>query len=145
METYKSDKVTINHNINLIYSKLSDPSIFKAQIDNNMDRLPEEAREHLKSVKFEEDGISVESPMGTLKLSVSESQEPTMVKYTAQSSPVPFGVTINLESVDENTTQAVTELNIELPFMLKAMVGGKLSEGAQKMGELFAKLPYGEM
>ena len=145
METYKSDKVTINHNINLIYSKLSDPSIFKAQIDNNMDRLPNEAREHLKSVKFEEDGISVESPMGTLKLSVSESQEPTMVKYTAQSSPVPFGVTINLESVDENTTQAVTELNIELPFMLKAMVGGKLSEGAQKMGELIAKLPYGEM
>ncbi len=145
METYKSDKVTINHNINLIYSKLSDPNIFKAQIDNNMDRLPEEAREHLKSVKFEEDGISVESPMGTLKLSVSESQEPTMVKYTAQSSPVPFGVTINLESVDENTTQAVTELNIELPFMLKAMVGGKLSEGAQKMGELIAKLPYGEM
>lgn len=145
METYKSDKVTINHNINLIYSKLSDPSIFKAQIDNNMDRLPEEAREHLKSVKFEEDGISVESPMGTLKLSVSESQEPTMVKYTAQSSPVPFGVTINLESVDENTTHAVTELNIELPFMLKAMVGGKLSEGAQKMGELIAKLPYGEM
>ena len=110
-----------------------------------MDRLPEEAREHLKSVKFEEDGISVESPMGTLKLSVSESQEPTMVKYTAQSSPVPFGVTINLESVDENTTQTVTELNIELPFMLKAMVGGKLSEGAQKMGELIAKLPYGEM
>lgn len=145
METYKSDKVTINHNINLIYSKLSDPSIFKAQIDNNMDRLPDEAREHLKSVKFEEDGISVESPMGTLKLSVSESQEPTMVKYTAQSSPVPFGVTINLESVDENITQAVTELNIELPFMLKAMVGGKLSEGAQKMGELIAKLPYGEM
>jgi hypothetical protein len=145
METYKSDKVTINHNINLIYSKLSDPSIFKAQIDNNMDRLPDEAREHLKSVKFEEDGISVESPMGTLKLSVSESQEPIMVKYTAQSSPVPFGVTINLESVDENTTQAVTELNIELPFMLKAMVGGKLSEGAQKMGELIAKLPYGEM
>ena len=145
METYKSDKVTINHNINLIYSKLSDPSIFKTQIDSNMDRLPDEAREHLKSVKFEEDGISVESPMGTLKLSVSESQEPTMVKYTAQSSPVPFGVTINLESVDENTTQAVTELNIELPFMLKAMVGGKLSEGAQKMGELIAKLPYGEM
>lgn len=145
METYKSDKVTINHNINLVYSKLSDPSIFKAQIDNNMNRLPDEAREHLKSVKFEEDGISMESPMGTLKLSVSESQEPTMVKYTAQSSPVPFGVTINLESVDENTTQAVTELNIELPFMLKAMVGGKLSEGAQKMGELIAKLPYGEM
>ena len=119
--------------------------MFKAHIDQNIDRLPQEAREHLDKVKFEDDGISVESPMGTMKLSVSESVAPSMVKYTAQSSPVPFGVTINLEAIDESSTQAVTELNIELPFMLKAMVGSKLSEGAQKMGEMIAKLPYGEL
>ena len=145
MENYKSDKVVINHNIDVIYSKLSDPRVFKAHIDQNIDRLPQEAREHLDKVKFEDDGISVESPVGTMKLSVSESVAPSMVKYTAQSSPVPFGVTINLEAIDENSTQAVTELNIELPFMLKAMVGSKLSEGAQKMGEMIAKLPYGEL
>ena len=83
--------------------------------------------------------------MGALKLSVSESVEPTMVKYTAQSSPVPFGVTVNLEPIDDTHTQAVTELNIDIPFMLKAVVGGKLSEGALKMGEMIAKLPYGEL
>ena len=83
--------------------------------------------------------------MGALKLSVSESVEPTMVKYVAQSAPVPFGVTVNLEPIDDTHTQAVTELNIDIPFMLKAMVGGKLSEGALKMGEMIAKLPYGEL
>ena len=119
--------------------------MFKTHIDENIDRLPDEAREHLKNVKFEDDGISVESPMGTLKLSVSDSVAPSMVKYVAQSSPVPFAVTINLEAVDDTHTQAVTELNIELPFMLKAMVGNKLSEGAQKMGEMIAKLPYGDL
>ena len=145
METYKSDKVIIDHNIDVIYSKLSDPRVFKAHIDSNIDRLPDEAREHLEKVKFEDDGISVDSPMGALKLSVSESVAPSMVKYTAQSSPVPFGLTINLQAIDESHTESITELNIELPFMLKAMVGSKLTDGAKKIGELIAKLPYGEM
>ena len=145
METYKSDKVIIDHNIDVIYSKLSDPRVFKAHIDSNIDRLPDEAREHLEKVKFEDDGISVDSPMGALKLSVSESVAPSMVKYTAQSSPVPFGLTINLQAIDDTHTESITEINIELPFMLKAMVGSKLTDGAKKLGELIAKLPYGEM
>lgn len=145
METYKSDKVVIDHNIELIYSKLSNPSMFKEKLENNMDRLPDEAREHLDKVKFEDDGISIDSPMGAVKLSVSESVEPNLVKYVAESSPVPFGLTINLEAIDEEHTNAIAEINIELPFMLRAMVGGQLKEGAQKMGEVLAKLPYGEM
>lgn len=145
METYKSDKVVIDHNIELIYSKLSNPSMFKEKLENNMDRLPDEAREHLDKVKFEDDGISIDSPMGAVKLSVRESVEPNMVKYVAESSPVPFGLTINLEAIDEEHTNAIAEINIELPFMLRAMVGGQLKEGAQKMGEVIAKLPYGEM
>lgn len=145
MESYKSDSIIIDHNIDVIYSKLSDPRIFKEHLDKNIDSLPDEAREHLEKVKFEDDGISVESPMGMLKLSVCESVAPTMVKYTAQSSPVPFGLTINLSPIDEHHTQSITELNIELPMMLRAMVGSKLSDGAKKLGEMIAKLPYGAM
>lgn len=145
MESYKSDSIIIDHNIDVIYSKLSDPRIFKEHLDKNIDRLPDEAREHLEKVKFEDDGISVESPMGMLKLSVCESVAPTMVKYTAQSSPVPFGLTINLSPIDEHHTQSITELNIELPMMLRAIVGSKLSDGAKKLGEMIAKLPYGAM
>lgn len=145
METYKSNKVVIDHNIELIYSKLSNPSMFKEQMEKNMDRIPDEARQHLDNLKFEEDGISINSPMGAVKLSVSESVEPNLVKYVAESSPVPFGLTINLEAIDEEHTNAIAEINIELPMMVRAMVGGKLSEGAQKMGEVLAKLPYGEL
>ena len=145
METYKSDKVVIDHNIELIYSKLSNPAMFKEKMEQNMDRIPDEAREHLDNLKFEDDGISINSPMGAMKLSVSESVEPCLVKYVVESSPVPFGLTINLEAIDEEHTSAIAEINIELPMMVRAMVGGKLSEGAKKMGEVLAKLPYGEM
>lgn len=145
MDSYKSDKVIIDHNINVIYGKLHDPRVFKAHIENNKDRLPEEALEHLNNVKFEDDGISVDSPMGALKLSVADSVEPTMVSYTAQSSPLPFGLVINLEAVDEEHTNAIVELNLELPMMVRVMAGGKLNDAAKKMGEMIAKLPYGDM
>ena len=145
MESYKSEKVVIDYNIELIYNKLSNPSVFKEHIDQNIDRMPEEAREHLNKVKFEEDGISIESPVGAMKLSVSESVAPNLVKYVAQSSPVPFGLTVNLEAIDEEHTYGVAEINIELPLMLRAMVGDKLKDGAQKLGEVLTKLPFGNL
>lgn len=145
METYKSDKVVIDYNIELIYSKLSNPSMFKEKLEKNMDQMPDEAREQLNNLNFEDDGISIDSPMGAVKLSVGESVAPSMVKYVAESSPVPFGLTVNLEAIDDDHTNAVAEINIEIPMMLRAMVGGKLKDGAQKMGEVIAKLPYGEM
>jgi len=145
MDSYKSEKVVIDYNIEVVYNKLSDPSLFRQHIDQNIDRLPDEAREHLEKVKFEDDGISIESPMGAVKLSVTESVAPNLVKYVAQSSPVPFGLTVNLEAIDEEHTNAIAEINIELPMMLRGMIGGKLTEGAQKLGEVLTKLPYGEM
>lgn len=142
MDSYKSDKVVIEHNIDVIYNKLSNPQGFKEQLEQNADRIPDEARQQLDKVKFEDDGISIESPMGAMKLSVTESVPPGLVKYVAQSSPVPFGLTISLQAVDENQTQAVAEINIDLPFMLKMAVGGQLKDGAQKLAQVIAQLPY---
>ena len=142
MDSYKSDKVLIEHNIDVIYNKLSNPQGFKEQLEQNADRIPDEARQQLDKVKFEDDGISIESPMGAMKLSVTESVPPGLVKYVAQSSPVPFGLTISLQAVDENQTQAVAEINIDLPFMLKMAVGGQLKDGAQKLAQVIAQLPY---
>ena len=142
MDSYKSDKVVIEHNIDVIYNKLSNPHGFKEQLEQNADRIPDEARQQLDKVKFEDDGISIESPMGAMKLSVTESVPPGLVKYVAQSSPVPFGLTISLQAVDENQTQAVAEINIDLPFMLKMAVGGQLKDGAQKLAQVIAQLPY---
>ena len=89
--------------------------------------------------------MSIESPVGAMKLSVSESVAPNLVKYVAQSSPVPFGLTVNLEAIDEEHTYGVAEINIELPLMLRAMVGDKLKDGAQKLGEVLTKLPFGNL
>ena len=141
METYKSNINRINCNIGIVFAKLSNPSLFKEQIEKNLDRMPEEARENMRKVKFEPDGISVESPMGPLKMAIQEVVEPNKIVFGAAQSPVAF----NLTEVDEENTDSQTQLQLDLPIMLRAMVGGKLKDAANMFGEMLTKLPYAEL
>ncbi|MDO4512132.1 MAG: hypothetical protein Q4B68_10005 [Bacteroidales bacterium] len=145
METYKSDKHVIECDIATVYGKLSDPEVFRRHLDANIDKLPEEARQHLQNLKFEDGGVVIESPMGPLKLGIVEKVEPSKIVFGAAQSPVPFGLSIDLKEVDADHTESVTSLQLDLPIMLRAMVGGKLKDGAKKFGEMIARLPYKEL
>ena len=127
METYKSDKHVIDCDIATVYSKLSNPEVFRRHMEENIDKLPEEARTHLQNLKFEEGGVVIESPMGPLKLGIVETVEPSKIVFGAAQSPVPFGLVIELKEIDAE---------------LRAMVGSKLKDGAKKFGEMIARLPY---
>ena len=147
METYKSNEQRINCDINTIFSKLSNPSIFKAQIDANRDRLPQEAIDNLDKVQFEDDAIAIESPMGPLRLAVNHEQSamPNRIVYSAAQSPVAFNLVIDLKEAGEQETDSVTALELDIPIFMRAMVGGKLKEAAAKFGEMLAKLPYASL
>ena len=145
METYKSDINRINCNIGTVFAKLSNPSLFQEQIEKNLDRMPDDARENLSKVKFEPDGISIESPMGPLKMAIQEVVEPNKIVFGAAQSPVAFNLIINLAEVDEENTDSETHLQLDLPIMLRAMVGGKLKDAAKMFGEMLTKLPYNEL
>ncbi len=145
METYKSDIKRINCNIGTVFAKLSNPSLFQEQIEKNLDRMPEDARENMRKVKFEDDGISIESPMGPLKMAILETVEPSKIVFGAAQSPVAFNLIINLTEVDEENTDSQTQLQLDLPIMLRAMVGGKLKDAANMFGEMLTKLPYNEL
>lgn len=145
METYKSNINRINCNIGTVFAKLSNPSLFQEQIEKNLDRMPDDARENLSKVKFEPDGISIESPMGPLKMAIQETVEPNKIVFGAAQSPVAFNLIINLTEVDEENTDSETHLQLDLPIMVRAMVGGKLKDAARMFGEMLTKLPYDEI
>ena len=142
MQHYKSDRHIINHDINTVYGKLSNPDVLRQQLEKNADNLPPEAKENLSKVQFTSEGISIESPMGPMVLGVTESVEPMRVVYAAANMPVNFNLTIELEPVDEAQTAAVAQINIDLPFMLRAVVGGQLGDAARQLGSMLAVLPY---
>ena len=144
MESFKSTPHSIACDAATIYSKLTNPSLIQQQIEANADRIDEQARQHLDTVKFIEDSISIQSPMGEVALSLDRenSIEDERVVYTASSSPVPINMVINLQSQDDGTTMSTAELQLQLPFFLRKMVEGQLQEGAERFGELLSRIPF---
>jgi hypothetical protein len=144
MESFKSTPHIIACDAATIYSKLTNPSLIQQQIEANADRIDEQARQHLDTVKFTEDSISIQSPMGEVALSLDRenSIEDERVVYTASSSPVPINMVINLQSQDDGTTMSTAELQLQLPFFLRKMVEGQLQEGAERFGELLSRIPF---
>jgi hypothetical protein len=144
MESFKSTPHSIACDAATIYSKLTNPSLIQQQIEANADRIDEQARQHLDTVKFTEDSISIQSPMGEVALSLDHenSIDGERVVYTASSSPVPINMVINLEGQDDGTTMSTAELQLQLPFFLRKMVEGQLQEGAERFGELLSRIPF---
>lgn len=144
MESFKSTPHSIACDAATIYSKLTNPSLIQQQIEANADRIDEQARQHLDTVKFTEDSISIQSPMGEVALSLDRenSIEDERVVYTASSSPVPINMVINLQSQDDGTTMSTAELQLQLPFFLRKIVEGQLQEGAERFGELLSRIPF---
>ena len=144
METFKSSPHVIACDAATIYSKLTNPSLIKQQIEAHADHIDEQARQHLDTVKFSEDSISIQSPMGEVSLSLDHenSIEGQRVVYTASSSPVPINMVVNLERQPDDTTMSTAELQLNMPFFLRKMVEGQLQEGAERFGELLARIPF---
>ena len=147
MESFKSTPHAIACSAATIYSKLTNPSFIKNLIDAHADKIEGEARQHLDTVKFSEDSISIQSPMGEVSLSLDRGQsiDGQRVVYTASQSPVPVNMVINLEQQPDDTTMSTAELQLQLPFFLRKMVEGQLQEGANRFGELLARIPFDKL
>ena len=144
MESFKSAPHVIACDAATIYSKLTNPALIHHQIEAHADHIDSEARRHLDTVKFNEDSISIQSPMGevTLALDHEQSVDGQRVVYTASQSPVPINMVVNLDAQPDGTTMSTAELQLQLPFFLRKMVEGQLQQGANQFGELLARIPF---
>lgn len=144
MESFKSTPHVIACDAATIYSKLTNPSLIRQLIEANAANIDEQARQHLDTVKFTEDSISIQSPMGevTLALDHAGSIGDKRIVYTASESPVPINMVINLEGQPDATTMSTAELQLSIPFFMRKMVEGQLKEGAERFGELLSHIPF---
>ncbi len=133
MATYKSKQVTISHPIEEVYERISNIGAYQQKLDS----LPAEVEDKLGDVRFEPDAIVITAaPVGEIRFAVKERIKPSSVKLSAEQSPVPLTLSVNLTPDSDSSTNAVSQIDVEIPAMLKPMVGGKMQEAADKFGEL---------
>lgn len=118
-----------------VYAMLSDLS----NIEKVKNRLPEDK---VKDLTFDSDSISVNSPMGTVKLVIVEREEPKTIKFETEQSPLPFNFWIQLLPVDEATSKMKLTIKAELNPFISGMVKKPLTEAIEKIADALQMIHY---
>lgn len=135
MAKYSAKKVTVPVAADVIASKFNDLTAFQGALD----KLPAAVREKIGGLRFEPDALVIDTPqLGAITLKVTE-RTPSRVALTAVGSPVPLVMGVDLTPSGDSTEMA-TAIDVEIPAMLRPLIGGKMQEAADKFGEMMANL-----
>lgn len=105
-----------------------------------LDEMPAEERGLIGDVAFTQDSIVITTPqVGAITLRATQ-RTPDRVVMQAEGSPVPMSITVEMHPVAADQTEVVGKMDVEIPVMLKALVGPALQKAVDQFGEIFAKL-----
>lgn len=136
MAQYKSKAVTVNRPADYITEKFADLSTFGQALD----AMSEADRARVGDVKFDKDSITIDTKqVGTISFKVIE-RTPSRIVMNAVGSPVPLDLSVGLTSLSDDTTEIVTAIDVEIPAMLRPMIGGAMQKAVDQFGDLMAKL-----
>lgn len=136
MATYTSQPTVVNSSAQAVADKFADLSRFQATLD----QIPAEERAKIGDIRLTSDSIIMKTPqVGDITLKVTD-RTPERVDLEAVGSPVPMALTVNIEPVDEASARITTAIDVEIPAMLKPMIGGTLQKAADSFGQLMSRL-----
>ena len=109
-------------------------------MQTRLDEMPADERDRIGDVSFTQDSIVITTPqVGAITLRATERTSDHVVMQ-AEGSPVPMSITVERKPVGANETEVVGKIDVEIPVMLKALVGPALQKAVDQFGEIFAKL-----
>lgn len=138
MATYKSETKRVEASAQQVYSKLSDLGSLKTVIDNiPEEKIPADKRQMMEQIRITSDSIALPAgPVGEIRLQVSRLEPFSRIELSGVGTPVPLTLGVRISDLGEDCAEVQVVLDIEIPMMLKPMVGGTL----QKMVDEFASV-----
>ena len=135
MALYKGKTTRVEVPAAVISEKFADLSVHKDFVD----RIPEAERERIGNLRFEHDALVIVNPsIGEMKFTIVE-RTPEKIVFNADGM-IPLSIFIDLVAVSDTTTDITSTIDIEIPAMLRPIIGGKLQQVADMFGEMIAKL-----
>lgn len=144
MAIYSSDKITLQSSAASVYEKLSNLENLKGMLDKvPADRVPEDKRQMFENIKITNDTIEVPGgPMGSLVFRVTERVAPSLIKLRGEGIPIEMALVLHISPVSDTTSSAKVDIDINLPAMLKPMIGGQIQKIANQFGEVLGAIPF---
>ncbi|MDE6578239.1 MAG: hypothetical protein K2J82_06390 [Muribaculaceae bacterium] len=144
MATYKSQETPLQASAEAVFSKLSNLENLRSLLEKvPADKIPEDKKAMFDSISITPDSITVPGgPVGALTFRISEKIEPTLIALSGEGSPVPLSLAMHISPVSEAECKAQVVIDIEIPAMLKPMIGGHIQKMADQFGEVLKAIPF---
>ncbi|MEE0978055.1 MAG: SRPBCC family protein [Muribaculaceae bacterium] len=137
MSKYSGKPTVVNRPNTELYSKLNDIDALRQRFEE----IPDDLKAQAGQIRFEPDRLIIVTPqVGEIGFVVKDRKEPERVVFAAEKSPVPLDLVIDLKATGENATEVTTSIEIDLPMMLRPLVGPQMQKAADKLGELIGQL-----
>lgn len=133
---YESSVKSVNSPVEAVYNTLSDL--------NNISRIQERIpADKIKDIRFDSDSCSLKvDPVGEVKFVICNREPNKTIKFTAENTPIPIFLWIQVLPVTENTSKMRITCHVELNMFLRGMVGKKLEEGIERIADVLASINY---
>lgn len=140
-------KLSDLNNLSSIQERLNDPNFEQVVRQQAGDKVNDEQlarlREIVQKLQFDRDSVTADAgPVGTLSLRIVEREDPKLVKFATENSPVAANLWIQLLPASEDQCAMKVTLGADLNFFLKQMLKGKLQDGVERFADMLAMLPY---
>lgn len=137
MAQYKSKPTTVNRSADELFQRLSDLS----RLQDALDKLPQEQRDKVGTVEFKADSFKIQTPqVGDIAFKVIDRQAPSRVVFGTESSPVPLTMALDIAPAGETSSTVTATIEVEIPAMLRPLVGPQLQKAADQLGNLIGTL-----
>lgn len=137
MATFKSPKTEIGKSADELFDRFSDLSNLQTVLDG----LSPEQRSQVGDVEFTADSLKIVTPqVGAIEFTVVDRVRSSKIVFGTKSSPVPLSMELDIEPTGESSSSVQTLIDVEIPAMLRPLIGPQLQKAADKFGELISGL-----
>lgn len=135
MTTIESSIRQINAPQQAVYNMLSD----LGNVEKLRRKIPEDK---VQNLEFDHDSISVKTQLGSVKLAIVDREEPKMIKFETQESPLPFNFWVQILPLDAATSKMKLTIKADINPFMAGMVKKPLQEGIEKIADALQAIQY---
>ncbi len=124
-------------NLESLKTKMKDADLSGHSIEGVPADKMEEVKKYIEDITFEQDRLTLSSPVGNITLCIVEST-PQCIKFASEGSPIPLYVWIQLLPEGENASKMKVTVGAEVNIFMKGMVAKPLQQAANGLATLLA-------
>lgn len=141
-ETFESRITHIPAPIETVYAALSDLN----NAGKLRDAIPADKAAMIKDMHFDADCCTINvEPVGKITFRIIMREPPKTIKFSAENSPVPLLLWIQLVATDPQNTKTRITVRTEVNLFLKKMIAKPLQDAIDRMAEALTVIPYDKL